>query len=304
MTGKVYMSRSDAGQGKVKPTVLFRNALARPWVLLFLEPIVLLLSIYMAIVFGTLYLLFAAFPVVFQQGRGWSPGIGGLAFLGVAVGILGAIAYALWDNKRYIRAGRRDPSGFAPPEARLPVCMVGGISIPVGLFWFAWTNSPSIHWMASIAAGTPFGFGIVLIFLGITNYMIDAYTIFAASVLAAAAVLRALFAFAFPLFTTYMYRNLGIHWASSIPGFLSILCLPFPFLLYKYGPAIRTRCKYAAEADLVLRKIRGLAPPQQQSAPAGIVNPQATSEPSSEGATQVDSTDGLPVISQEAKVQQ
>lgn len=291
------MSRSDAGKGRAKPTVLFRSALARPWVLLFLEPNVLLLSIYMAIVFGTLYFLFAAFPVVFQQGRGWSPGIGGLAFFGVAVGMLGATAYALWDNKRYIRAGQRDPSGFAAPEARLPVCMVGGISIPVGLFWFAWTNSPSIHWMASIAAGAPFGFGIVLIFLGITNYMTDAYTIFAA-------VIRALFAFAFPFFTTYMYRNLAIHWASSIPGFLSILCLPFPFLPYKYGPAIRTRCKYTAEANLVLRKVRGLAPPQQQSAPARVMDPQATFELSSEGATQVDSTDRLPVISQEAKMQQ
>lgn len=109
----------------------------------------------------------------------------------------------------------------------------------MGLFWFAWTNSPSIHWMVSIAAEVSFGFGIVLIFLGITNYLINAYTIFAASVLTAGAILYALFIFAFPLFTTYMYHNLGIHWASSVPAFLSILCLPFPFLLYKYGLAIQ-----------------------------------------------------------------
>jgi len=44
-----------------------------------------------------------------------------------------------------------------------------------------------------------------------------------------------------------MYNNLGIHWASMIPAFLALACVPFPFVLYKYGPAIRTRCKYAAE---------------------------------------------------------
>lgn len=51
---------------------------------------------------------------------------------------------------------------------------------------------------------------MVLIFLGIMNYLIDSYTIFAASVLAANSVLRSLFGAAFPLFTTQMYANLGI----------------------------------------------------------------------------------------------
>jgi len=90
---------------------------------------------------------------------------------------------------------------------------------------------------------------MVLVFLSIMNYLIDAYTIYAASVLAANSVLRSLFGAAFPLFTTYMYNNLGIHWASSIPAFLALACVPFPFLFYKYGPAIRRRCKFAAEAE-------------------------------------------------------
>lgn len=43
---------------------------------------------------------------------------------------------------------------------------------------------------------------VVLIFLSVFNYLIDGYTIFAASVLAANAILRSLFGFAFPLFTS------------------------------------------------------------------------------------------------------
>ncbi|KAJ5091461.1 hypothetical protein NUU61_006331 [Penicillium alfredii] len=239
LSGKIYRSKVDIDQGKVSLKDSFKVALSRPWILLFREPIVFLLSLYMAIVYGTLYMMFAAFPIVFQVDRGWNQGIGGLAFLGEA-------------------------SGVRTPEARLPPCLIASIAIPVGLFWFAWTNYPSIHFMASIAAGVPFGFGMVLVFLGIMNYLIDAYTIFAASVLAANSVLRSCFGAAFPLFTTYMYNNLGIHWASSIPAFLALACVPFPFLFYKYGATIRKRCKFAAQSDAFMRKIQE----QVQTAPS------------------------------------
>ena len=113
----------------------------------------------MAIIYGTLYMLFSAFPIVYQQGRGWSECVGGLAFLGVAVGMLLAVAYSVWDNKRYVRVEETEPSGIAPPEARLPPVLIGGVALPIGLFWFAWTNYPNIQFMASITAGAPFGFG-------------------------------------------------------------------------------------------------------------------------------------------------
>ncbi|KAM0173769.1 hypothetical protein ACHAPC_010266 [Botrytis cinerea] len=256
MTGKVYKSRAEVERGSKSISAEFKTALSRPWILLFTEPIVLLLSLYMAIVYGTLYMMFGAFPIVFQTGRGWSAGIGGLAFCGVAVGMISAVFYSLWDNKRYNATAARH-NNAAPPEARLPPALVGSICLPVGLFWFAWTNSPSIHWIVSIIGTAPFGFGMVLVFLSVMNYLIDAYVLYAASVLAANSVLRSLFGAAFPLFTSYMYKNLGIHWASSIPAFLALACVPFPFLFYKYGASIRMKCKFAAEAARVLAEIRG-----------------------------------------------
>lgn len=254
-TGKHYVSSIDHQRGKITLGDAMKTALLRPWVLLFKEPIVLLLSIYMAIIYGTLYMLFAAFPIVYQQNRGWNQGIGGLSFLGIMVGMLFAIAYTIPANKRYIKI-EQEHGGFAPPEARLYAAMVGSIALPIGLFWFAWTNSRSIHWMASIAAGVPFGFGMVLVFLSIMNYLIDSYTIFAASVLAANSVLRSLFGAAFPLFTSQMYDALGIHWASTVPAFLALACVPFPFLFYKYGPAIRSKCKFAAQSAAFMRNLQ------------------------------------------------
>jgi multidrug resistance protein len=254
-TGKVYISIPERKRGKVSPSAAFKTALSRPWALLFVEPIVLLISIYMAILYGTLYMTFGAFPIVFQQERGWTEGIGGLAFLGVAVGMIIGVIYSIIDNKRYARVEKQH-GGEAPPEARLPPVCVGAIALPIGLFWFAWTNSPSVHWIVSIIGTAPFGFGMVLVFLSCMNYLIDSYTIYAASVLAANSVLRSLFGAAFPLFTSQMYSTLGIHWASSIPAFLALACVPLPFLFYRYGEAIRLRCKYAAQAHEAMEQIK------------------------------------------------
>ncbi|PWY73567.1 MFS general substrate transporter [Aspergillus heteromorphus CBS 117.55] len=261
LSGHVYRSKLDMERGRVSLSQSLKTALSRPWILLFREPIVLLFCIYMAIIYGTLYMLFAAYPIVFQEARGWSEGIGGLAFLGIFVGMVIAVGFTFPDNMKYAKKCREAKSRL-PPEVRLPPSIIGGIALPIGLFWFAWTNYPSIHWMASVAAGAPFGFGLVLVFLSVFNYLIDAYTIYSASVLAANSALRSLFGFAFPLFTTYMYDNLGIHWASSIPAFLSLACIPFPIVIYLYGARIRKRCVYAAQAEAFMQK---LAAAQQQS---------------------------------------
>lgn len=256
LTGQVYLSKLDIDQGRPVLREALKTSLSRPLVLLFREPIVLLLSIYLAIIYGTLYMLFGAFPIVYELHRGWNQGVSGLAFLGVMVGMLGAIVYSIPENNRYIKTLEKN-GGYSPPETRLPPCMLASLALPIGLFWFAWTNSPSIHWMVSIAAGVPFGFGMVLVFLSVFNYLIDAYTIFAASVLAANSLLRSLFGFAFPLFTTYMYENLGIHWASCVPAFLALACVPFPFVLYKKGLSIRKHCKFSAQSEAFVQSLLG-----------------------------------------------
>jgi multidrug resistance protein len=170
---QVYVSKLDLGK-TTAPTVAreFSVALSRPWVLLFSEPIVFITAIYLAIIYGTLYMLFAAYPIVFQQQRGWSPGIGGLAFIGVAVGQMFAVAYIVYDNKRYIKISEAS-GGNAPPEARLPPSIIGSVLLPVALFWFAWTNGSEVHWIVPIIAGGFFSCGLVLVFLSLFAYLVD-----------------------------------------------------------------------------------------------------------------------------------
>ncbi|KAH1307362.1 hypothetical protein KXV68_001355 [Aspergillus fumigatus] len=260
--GKVYISILEKNQGKKKPSEVFQRALIRPWVLLFREPIVLVASLYMAIIYGTVYMFMSAMPIVYNEQRGWSEGIGGLAFMGIAVGIIIGLAYAIYDNNR--RYANLLLSNAATAESRLPPAIVGAVALPVGMFAFAWTNTPRIHWSVSIILSAPFGFGCVLVILPIVNYLIDAYTIYAASVLAAAAIFRSIVGAVFPLFTTQMYGSLGIHWASSLPAFLTVACMPFPFVMYRYGGALRMKCKYAFEAAGMMRRMQM----QQVPAPA------------------------------------
>ena len=150
--------------------------------------------------------------------------------------------------------------GGATPEARLPPSMIGSVCIPIGLFIFAWTNYPSIHWIVSVVFTASFGFGMVLVFPSIMNYLIDADTIYAASMLAANSLLRSIFGAVFPLFTACMYDSLGIHWARTIPASLALTCVPFPSLFYGYGPVIQKKCKFAREAAEVMAKIKQRQP--------------------------------------------
>ncbi|KAL7929198.1 major facilitator superfamily domain-containing protein [Trichoderma chlorosporum] len=253
ITGHCYRSKLEAGKSETSALNELKVSLTRPWALLFYEPIVLLLSLYMSVIYGTLYMFFGAIPIVFQETRGWGEGQGGLAFLGIVIGVIMAVLSSVLYQRRYKRMAQENRAsggtGSLPPEARLPMGMIGSLSLPIGLTWFAWTNSPSIHWIASISAGVPFGFGMVLVFTSISAYLVDTYQVFAASALAANVVMRSTFAAAFPLFTGYMYAGLGIHWASMIPAFLTLACAPLPFLFYNWGSRIRARCKYAAIAQ-------------------------------------------------------
>jgi MFS family permease len=262
LTGRVYQSKMDTNRKSMSEQ--FRIIFSRPWILLFREPIVLLTSIYIAIVYGTLYMLFAAFPIVFSDHRGWSLGITGLSFVGIAVGMVFTVLYYIFiEQRRYIRVTEAH-NGIAPPEARLPPAIIGSVLLPIGLFWFAWTNGPEIHWAVPIVGSGFFGAGVVFIFLGLINYLVDSYVVFAASALAANSLLRSIFGAVFPLITPSIYNGLDIHWGSSIPAFLSVLCMPWPFLFYCYGERIRSKCKYAAEAEKIMKNMLGEPETQSQ----------------------------------------
>lgn len=95
-----YVRVLEKDGGGVHVSELFAKTVKRPWVLLFWEPIVLIASIYMSILYGTLYMFLPALPVVYQEYRGWDAGIGSLPFLGLAVGMMFGLIYTIVDDKQ------------------------------------------------------------------------------------------------------------------------------------------------------------------------------------------------------------
>jgi hypothetical protein len=178
MTGSVYVSRIDAGRPPKTLSQELSVSFTRPWILLFREPIVLLASLYISIVYGTLYMFFAGFPIVFQVTRGWSQGAAGLPFVGVAIGVCLATLAAGVDNKRYVRlcAAANAEGRPVEPEARLGTAMAGSIILPIGLFLFAWTTYPPVHWIAPIIGAMLFSCGLVMVFISLMSYLIDSCT--------------------------------------------------------------------------------------------------------------------------------
>ena len=235
--------------------------LIRPVNMLF-TPICFLVSLYSAFVYGILYANLAGFSIVFEEVRGWGSVTGNVPFLAIFVGILGAAGLNVYNNKYYFK--RFKENGNRPvPEARLPPMMIGGILFAGGLFLFgcehplqfccpsntytqrAGTSSPNINYWPSIIGIGMTGFGFTSIFQAALNYLIDTFTRYAASAVAANTFLRSVLAGAFPLFVVAMYHNIGVAWGSTIFGCVAVLLIPVPFIFFFYGRSIRARGEWS-----------------------------------------------------------
>lgn len=87
----------------------------------------------------------------------------------------------------------------------------------------------------------PFSFGMMGIFLPIQTYLIDCYTVYAASAIACLTASRSLFGAFLPLAGPAMYETLGLGWGNSLLGFIALIGVPIPLFFVKYGKTIREK---------------------------------------------------------------
>ncbi|CAG8926040.1 unnamed protein product [Penicillium salamii] len=215
----------------------------RPLKLLFTEPIILIVSIYMSFIYSLVYALLEAYPFVFKSVYGMSPGVAGLMFIGLIIGVGLADAFILLTQVTYAKK-LAENQGMPVPEWRLGPTLLGAPVFTVGLFWFGWTGFTSqIHWAAPAAAGIFIGFGILCIFLPCFNYIVDSYLSIAASAVAANIILRSALAAGFPLFARQMFQNMGIQWAGTLLGCLAAIMIPIPIVFRAYGPMLRGKSR-------------------------------------------------------------
>jgi MFS family permease len=224
--------------------------------MLFFSPIIFILSFYMAVVYGLLYLLFTTITQVFIETYHWQPDICGLAYIGIGIGFFLGIAVVAKLSDATVVKMTKSNNGVFEPEMRLPACIFFAFFVPITFFWYGWTAEKEVHvsisisslivciliyfqWIVPIIGLIPFGFGMMGIFMPIQTYVIDSFPMFAASGVAALTVSRSLFGAFLPLAGPSMYAALGLGWGNSVLGFIGVGLIPAPLLIYKYGGRIR-----------------------------------------------------------------
>ncbi|THU93514.1 MFS polyamine transporter [Dendrothele bispora CBS 962.96] len=226
---------------------IFSKALTRPFLLFAREPILQLLGAYMSLIYGVFYLFITTMPGIFRNVYHESAGIGGLNYIALGSGML----FASFMNSRtmdkiyqYCKARN---GGVGEPE--FPTIVPASIAFPLGMLMTGWGAENHVHWIV-VDIGIFFvGTGMILAFQCIQTYIVDVFTLYAASGIAAVGFTRSLCGFSFPLFADSMYDKLGYGKGNTIISAIAIaLGCPAPWLLWFYGKKIRGASKYARKS--------------------------------------------------------
>ncbi|OAQ97166.1 hypothetical protein LLEC1_03050 [Akanthomyces lecanii] len=250
-TGNIGLRfRLDAG---LAPRALFARAILRPFKLLAFSPICAICNVFVGIAYGYLYIMFTSITPLFEQQYGFDSIHAGLAFLGLGVGSMVGVGYFSTASDSYMKkkakeAGelaadeeemaRRPSVSAIKPEYRLPPLRAGAILLPAGLFIYGWTAQYKVHWIVPIIGTAIMGVGNLVIFM---LYLVDTFTIYAASALAANSVVRSLLGAVLPLAGGPMYERLGLGWGNSLLAFIAVALIPVPWLFMRYGEYLRKR---------------------------------------------------------------
>lgn len=228
-------------------------ALCRPFILCAREPIILIFSCYLAVIFIILYTFSAGYVSIFEKVYHLSQKKTGVVFLGILVGCtLAALPVPLsmkFTRRDIYRA--RDRGWIRPePESNLYMSMIGAPAIPIGLFWMGWTSYAAVSIWSPIISSSVFGFGVVCVFVSAYQYVAAAYEYHPGSALASLQMFRLCAAGIMAVVADIMYAKLGPHWTLTVLGGIATFFLPVPYLLYIWGYKVRRLSRYAPTEEL------------------------------------------------------
>ncbi|EPE36717.1 MFS general substrate transporter [Glarea lozoyensis ATCC 20868] len=234
--------RSKLAHHLTPQEVLFQ-ALFKPLMLLVRSPVLLIISLYVALVFGLMYLLFTTFPEVFEGQYGFGTATSGLVYLGLGVALVVCmLIFKAFNMRVQETCMKRDGVQQPKAEYRLVLMMFFSPFVGVGLFIYGWSTLYKVHWIVPIIGTSLIGVGAFFVLMPAQLYLVDLFgSGAAASALGANNILRYLSSTFLPLAGPAMYKALGYGWGNTLLGFLSLCFVPAPILFYKYGESLRTR---------------------------------------------------------------
>ncbi|RSL50854.1 hypothetical protein CEP54_011719 [Fusarium duplospermum] len=246
-------SKLDAG---LSPADYFKRGILRPFKMLLFSPICIICGLYVGLSYAYLYLMFTSLTPLFMRIYHFNTINSGLTFLGLGIGsMIGVIYFSISSDRNMKKLAAKAQTSsdeetgpteeqqpvVMKPEYRLPPLRVGAIFLPAGLFIYGWTAEYKVHWIAPIIGTAVMGVGNLIIFMTLQMYLVDSFTVYAASALAANAVMRSIAGGVLPLAGLPMFDKLGMGWGNSLLGFIAAALIPAPWLFIKYGEHLRKK---------------------------------------------------------------
>ncbi|GAP88678.2 putative multidrug resistant protein [Rosellinia necatrix] len=237
-----YQSRF-ANKGSARQLLI--SAIARPARMFVFSPIVAITSLYIAFLYGVVYIIFTTFTFVFEDIYAFNARSAGFVFIAGGVGnIIGQAFTGIYSDKVVKRnlAQGKEPR----PEDRLDLVMTIPFALapPVGIILYGWTTRSSIHWIVPLISTGIVGFGTLGLFTTTLTYLVEAFEQHAASVTAANTVWRSILGAVLPLFGLQLYDHLGLGWGNTLLGLALLALAPVLWVLHKFGARIRLNPKY------------------------------------------------------------
>jgi multidrug resistance protein len=233
--------------------VLMRTNLQRPLRMLLTQPIVQLLALYMALLYGIMFLFIFAYPRLWTSPTSYNQSIriGSLNYISIGIGlILGVNVAGQLGDRIYMRLTARN-NGVAKPEFRLPIMVLGTALMPLGLLWWGWAGQRHTHWIVPNLGSVVLAMGVYICSASVNVYTIDVYNRYAASAVATNLVTRSMAGATFPLFAPYLFDDLGFgRGATVLAGAFFAVGMLTVAVLWWYGEAIRKRSRYCADEEL------------------------------------------------------
>ncbi|KUJ07884.1 MFS general substrate transporter [Mollisia scopiformis] len=237
-------AQSEIDQRHLTVSGVAIDALIKPIEITLKDPAILFVNIYTSLFYGIYYTFFEVFPIVFAPIYGFNLGEIGLAFLacqvGAGIGLITYFCYLHWymipDNIK---------NGLRAQEHRLVPGIIGSFMLPIGLFIFAWTARPNIHWIVPLIGVVIFVVGMFFILQSIFVYVPLSYPKYAASLFAGNDLCRSAMAAGSTLFARPLFLNLGVGKGVSVLAGLSTLGIFGMITIFFIGAKLRARSKFA-----------------------------------------------------------
>ncbi|KAF2029734.1 MFS general substrate transporter [Setomelanomma holmii] len=272
---------------KTSVVKMLKISFMRPTKMLLTEPVVIFFTLWISFVWGILFLFFSAKVQTFSQTYGFDTMQTGLVQLALTVGAaIGTLINPLQDWL-YLRTASRNKErpGKPIPERRLYTSIPGSLLFTAGLFMYGWTSRPSIPWIVPAIGVAIVGVGIYSIYMGVVNYLTDAYEKYAASALSAASLGRNTFGAFLPFASYQLFETLGFGWAGSLLGFVGLALSLVPVVLLFKGREIRAKSPFMLDSTFdegeATDRRDSLTGRDANSGPAGVAGgpPGAAGEP-------------------------